>query len=194
MRLERFCGPEVAAVLGDLAALRVAVFRGWPYLYEGSPDYEADYLRPLTQTPHSLAVIARNGAGRAVGATTALPLAAEVPELQVPFHAHGFDVAGVYYLAESVVLPEYRGHGLGGQFFDEREVRARELGYRTAAFCAVQRPEGDPRRPAEYRAPEPLWARRGYTRRPDLRATLSWPDLGEQDSTPKPMTFWLREL
>ena len=37
-------GPDLDAALDDLARLRIAVFRDWPYIYEGSLDYERAYL------------------------------------------------------------------------------------------------------------------------------------------------------
>ena len=37
------------AALGDVAALRIAVFRDWPYLYDGDADYEARYLDTYAQ-------------------------------------------------------------------------------------------------------------------------------------------------
>ncbi|WP_449302542.1 hypothetical protein [Pseudoxanthomonas mexicana] len=36
-----FRGPEITPWLDDVARLRVAVFRDWPYLYEGDADYGA---------------------------------------------------------------------------------------------------------------------------------------------------------
>ena len=39
-----FRGPEITPWLDDVARLRLAVFRDWPYLYEGDADYERDYL------------------------------------------------------------------------------------------------------------------------------------------------------
>ena len=194
MQLERHTGQGVREVLQDLARLRVAVFREFPYLYEGTPEYEANYLRTYVNTPDSLAVIVRDE-GRAVGATTALPLAAETPELQAPFLDHGYDVNEVFYLAESVLLPEYRGRGLGVTFFHEREAHARRLGrFRLAAFCAVQRPDTHPRRPAEYQPLDAFWRKRGYEKHPELSTTLTWQDLDEHEATPKPMTFWLKTL
>ena len=37
-------GDGLLPYLDDLAALRIAVFREWPYLYEGNLGYEANYL------------------------------------------------------------------------------------------------------------------------------------------------------
>ncbi|WP_045233668.1 GNAT family N-acetyltransferase [Deinococcus pimensis] len=194
MRVETYVGEGLRDVLADLARLRVTVFREFPYLYDGSAEYEARYLETYLRTPESLAVIVRDGE-RVVGASTALPLEAETPELRAPFEARGMDVGSVFYLAESVLLPAWRGRGLGVRFFEEREAHARRLGrFDTAAFCAVERPANHPRRPAGYEPLDAFWRRRGYEKRPELATALSWRDLDEDAERPKPMTFWLRAL
>ncbi|NBO21620.1 MAG: GNAT family N-acetyltransferase, partial [Rhodobacteraceae bacterium] len=42
--LRALTGPAVAEVLDDVARLRIAVFRDWPYLYDGDLNYERRYL------------------------------------------------------------------------------------------------------------------------------------------------------
>ena len=41
---EALTGADVRTVLDDVARLRISVFRDFPYLYDGSLDYERDYL------------------------------------------------------------------------------------------------------------------------------------------------------
>jgi len=191
-------GAALSDAIPELSRLRVEVFRAFPYLYEGDPAYETRYLRGYLETPQSAVVLVRDlsrpPGQQVVGASSALPLAAELPELRAPWEVAGLDVGRVWYLAESVLLPEYRGQGIGVQFFRERERVGRELGFTLAAFCAVDRPDTHPRRPADFVPLDAFWTHRGYTRRPDLRALLSWQDLDETQESPKPMTFWLREL
>ena len=116
----------------------------------------------------------------------------EGPEFQEPFRRAGIDVGSVFYFGESIVLPEWRGRGLGRMFFDKREAHARRLGYPVTAFCAVDRPDGHPQRPAGYRPLDPFWHGRGYTKRPDLQARYPWKEIGEDRETPKTLTFWTR--
>ncbi|ACO45002.1 GNAT family N-acetyltransferase [Deinococcus deserti] len=186
-------GPGLQPYIADLARLRLKVFRDFPYLYAGSAEYEERYLQTYLDAPDSLVVVARDGA-EVVGASTALPLVQETPEIQAPFQASEFISEDILYLGESVLLPEYRGRGLGHAFFDHREAHARRLGLKVTAFCAVQRPSDHPRRPASYRPLNAFWAARGYTERPDLTTTLSWQDLDEDHETPKPMRFWVRRI
>ncbi len=186
-------GPELEAAIPELSRLRVAVFREFPYLYAGDPDYETRYLRSYLDAPDSLVVLVRD-AQQVVGASSALPLKGEQPVLRAPWEAAGLDVDRVWYLAESVLLPRYRGRGLGVRFFEERERRGRELGYDTASFCAVERPPDHPRRPDDYVPLDTFWGHRGYVRQPELVARLPWQDLDEAQESPKSMVFWTKAL
>ena len=40
IRVERLTGAALAAALPDVARLRIAVFRAYPYLYDGDAAYE----------------------------------------------------------------------------------------------------------------------------------------------------------
>ena len=184
-------GPDLEPWLADLGRLRIAVFREYPYLYDGDPAYEEEYLRVYVRSPRSRVVLLKHG-DRVVGATTCLPLEDEGEEFRAPFRGAGIDPATVLYLGESVILREYRGAGAGREFFRRREAHAHRLGLPITAFCAVDRPDDHPARPAGYRPLHAFWERLGYRRRPDLRTTISWKEVGEPEESPKTLTFWLR--
>lgn len=168
------------------------MFREYPYLYDGSLDYERDYLRIYQKTPDSLVVLVTDGGGNAVGATTCLPMRDEGPEFQEPFRKAGIDIGRVFYFGESIVLPEWRGRGLGKAFFDLREEHARRLGYDITAFCAVDRPADHPARPAGYCPLDGFWRSRGYEEQAGMRAEFSWKETGEERESPKSLTFWTK--
>lgn len=184
-------GAEILPYVDRLAELRIAVFREWPYLYEGSMEYERKYLARLAASPHGYVVLAKHGE-TVVGASTALPLTDAEPEFQKPFADAGLDPEDYFYFGESVLLPDYRGLGAGVKFFEEREAQAHFLGFPFSCFCAVVRPESHPERPADYRPLDRLWSRRGFKRQPELRATFAWPDLGGTEPTDKVLEFWIR--
>lgn len=187
-------GRDVAARLDDVARLRIEVFREFPYLYDGDLQYEARYLAPYAESADSVFVLACDH-GQVVGASTGLPLADEDEAFQTPFKSRGIAVDEVFYCAESVLLPRYRGRGLGSRFFDAREHHARALGrFAWTAFAAVDRDPDDPRRPPGYRSPETLWTKRGYVRQPGMTMALRWKEIGGQIETEKTLTFWLRPL
>lgn len=193
LRIEQLRGAQIAAQLDALAELRIAVFREWPYLYAGSLEYEKKYFETYLRSPRSLAILAWEGE-RCVGASTALPLADAEPAAQAPFHAAGMPIERIDYFGESVILRPWRGRGLGVKFFEMREWHALEYGLSTCAFCVVLRPDDHPARPADYVPNDAFWTHRGYRPVPGMQAQFEWPDLGETESTPKSMRFWMREL
>ena len=44
MEIRLLHGAAIAPYIDDLARLRLSVFREFPYLYDGTPEYEADHL------------------------------------------------------------------------------------------------------------------------------------------------------
>ncbi|MFB4393313.1 MULTISPECIES: GNAT family N-acetyltransferase [unclassified Pseudomonas] len=194
MEIRLLHGAAIAPYIDDLARLRLAVFREFPYLYDGTAEYEADYLSTYVRSERSLVVLALD-AGQVVGASTGLPLADETAAFQQPFLDQGRNPRKVYYFGESVLLPAYRGQGLGVRFFIEREAYAHKLGaFHYCAFCAVERPNGHPRRPADYKPLHGFWRNRGFLHQPSLRTSYTWRDLDEQEESPKTLSFWLKEL
>jgi len=186
-------GPDLLPVLDDVARLRIRVFNDWPYLYQGSLDYERDYLAAYAATPDAVCVVARAG-DEVVGASTGLPLLDDGPAFRQPFEAAGIDPARVFYFGESVLLPAWRGRGIGHAFFDAREAHARALGrFAMTAFCAVDRAGDDPRRPAGHRDNDVFWRRRGYARQPGMTMHLRWEEVGRGEVS-HPLTFWTRAL
>jgi GNAT superfamily N-acetyltransferase len=183
---------EIEPYIPVLAALRVTVFRDFPYLYDGSDAYERDYLSHYAASERAVVVLASD-AERVVGCSTGLPLCDADAEFRAPFERHGPDPATVFYFGESVLLPEYRGLGIGHRFFDAREAHAEALGFAVTAFCAVDRSPDDPRRPPNYRPLDDFWTRRGYVRQPGLQAHFCWKEIDREGEQPHRLTFWLRD-
>lgn len=181
------------AALDDVARLRIAVFRAWPYLYDGNVDYERRYLTTYRDSPNAILVGAFDE-GRLIGASTGTPMEEHGDEFGAAFAGTGLALEEIFYCAESVLLPDYRGRGLGHAFFDAREAHARRLGRTHSAFCRVVRPEDHPLHPAQYRPLDAFWRKRGYAPLEGAVAEYSWKDIGEAEETAKPMQFWIRKL
>lgn len=193
LRVVRFSGDEMRARLDDLARLRIIVFRDWPYLYEGSLEYERGYIERYARARTGTIAVALDGE-EIVGAATALALTEETEAVLAPFRAAGIDPEPIFYFGESVLLKPYRGQGIGVRFFEEREAAARAHGKRYACFCGVQRPADHPMRPADYVPLDAFWMHRGYTKRPELVSSFSWRDIGAETATAKPMVYWMKDL
>ncbi|MFY8047411.1 GNAT family N-acetyltransferase [Novosphingobium sp. B1] len=185
-------GGEIAAALDDLARLRINVFAAYPYLYDGDAAYEAQYIAEYAAAPGAVLVAAFDGA-RIVGAATAAPMMHQKAEFRAPFETRGIDTARLFYFGESVLLPAYRGQGIGHAFFDQREAQAKACGANAACFAAVVREDDHPARPADYTPLDAFWARRGYAVVPGLTTHLSWKEHGDEAEKVNMMQYWMRQ-
>ena len=194
VRVAPLTGKSMAGALDALARLRIAVFRDWPYLYDGTLEYEQTYLAKLAAARGAVIVAAYDGEA-IVGCATGAPMAEMEAEIAAPFKARGYDIDPLFYCGESVLLPAYRGRGLGHAFFDHREAQARALGgFTHAGFCAVVRPEDHPLRPKDYVPLDAFWRKRGYAKVDGLVTRFAWKDIDRSGETEKPMQFWMRAL
>lgn len=193
LRVVPLTGNALAQALPEVARLRITVFAEWPYLYDGDRDYEERYLQSYRDSETAIVVGAFDG-GTLVGASTGTPLTDHADDFAAAFAPTGIDLSNVFYCAESVLLPDYRGQGVGHRFFDEREAHARAYGFGKSCFCAVIRPEDHPSRPAGYRPLDAFWRARGYQPLDGVIAQFQWKDHAETGESAKPLQFWMLDL
>ena len=194
IRVETLTGAALQDALPALATLRINVFRVYPYLYDGTLDYEQRYLEKFRSTAGSVIVAAFDG-DKIVGCATASPLLGHADEFATPFKAAGFDPQSVFYFGESVLDPAYRGRGIGHKFFDHREAAARaQGGFSYLAFCGVVRPDDHPLKPKDYVPLDAFWTKRGFKMADGLVATFDWKDIDQPSETSKPMQFWIKKI
>jgi len=194
LRVESLTGAAVRAAIPELARLRVAVFRDWPYLYDGTLNYETAYLRRFASSDDAVVVAAYDG-DTVVGAATGAPLADHAEAFGKAFTDRGLDIQSTFYCGESVLLSDYRGHGLGHAFFDGREAHARALGrFESITFCGVVRPDDHPLKPGSYRPLDAFWMKRGYAKVEGLTGSFAWKDIDQDEETSKLMQFWMKAL
>lgn len=179
-----------------LAALRITVFRDFPYLYDGNVDYETDYLKSY-QHPDAIVVAVYDhqlDQQKLVGAATGSPLSIHDKAFAQPFIDKGHDIESIFYCGESVLLSDYRGQGIGHLFFDAREAKAKDLGKQWICFCSVIRDDKHPLRPTNYRPLDGFWQKRGYRKLDDVLAEFRWQDVGESTETTKSLQFWIKRI
>jgi GNAT superfamily N-acetyltransferase len=194
IRVVPLTGAGLTAALPALARLRIAVFRDFPYLYDGTLAYEQAYLAKFAAGPGAICVSAYDGE-EIVGASTGAPMAEHASEFAAPFAAKGYDIGRIFYCSESVLLKSHRGYGLGHAFFDEREAHAHRLGgFTHATFSSVVRPADHPLRPTDYQPLDAFWTKRGYAKADGLVGAYTWKDIDQDHETAKQMQFWIKAL
>ena len=92
----------MTAALPSLAALRIEVFRAWPYLYDGTLAYEQNYLQKFAASDGAVIVAAYDG-DDIVGVATAAPMVHHAAEFAAPFQTRGYDITKIFYFGESVL-------------------------------------------------------------------------------------------
>ena len=193
IRISTLSGSAIGPIIPDLARLRTVVFRDYPYLYDGDAAYEEWYLADFAKAPGAVVIAASDGE-TLVGAATASPMRSQKPEFSGPLAALGVAVEDLFYCGESVLLPDYRGHGLGHAFFDGREAAARAQGFSLIGFYAVIRPDDHPLKPKAYSPLHGFWGKRGYAPLAGAVATFPWKEVGQAAEADHPMQFWMRRI
>lgn len=185
---------DLEDALPALAHLRISVFSAYPYLYAGTSEYELDYLRTFAKARDAVIVAAIAQDKSIVGCATGSAISDHHEGFAKPLEDAGIDLASTFYFGESVLLPEWRGNGIGHRFFDAREQHARAGKYKRACFCAVSRLDTHPQRPVNYTPLDNFWHGRGYVMNPEISASFEWPETPEGPSLPHLMRFWFKDL
>lgn len=187
-------GREARAYTQALAQLRIKIFRDYPYLYEGSLEYEREYLEVYFSSQESSAILCFDG-DQLVGASTVIPLRDEMPSIKKPFLDQGHNLDDYVYFGESILEPHYRGQGIGKKFFELRKECASHIRDACwAVFCAVIRQEDKYPRPTNYSPLNDFWKKQGFEEWTGMKCSLSWKCLGEAKESTHELQFWKHKL
>lgn len=193
VQFKKLISSEIANYLEDIAKLRIQVFRDYPYLYDGDINYESRYLQTYIESQSSMIVIAMDEK-KVVGASSCLSMVDEWDDFKSTFIQNKIDPKDVFYFGESVLLPNYRGKGIGKNFFKIREQHARDINQalKYTAFCAVDRGGDHPLKPENYIPLDGFWKSMGYKKQNHLIAKTSWKDVDKSEEDLKSLVFWLK--
>lgn len=193
VKIKTLRGRAIIPYIHKIAALRIAIFREYPYLYEGNMSYEERYLLMYSRTEDAMLVIAENN-DEVVGVITGLPLTESMEEIKGLFIEKNIPAERIFYLGEIILLPEYRSKNIGYMMYQQFEKAVEEMEfYEKIALCEVLRTENDLRKPLDYKSLNSFWNRQGYIKHPDLIADFSWKEIGAVEETKHPMVFWIKD-
>lgn len=178
----------------QLAQLRIKVFKHYPYLYDGSLEYEREYLQSYFNCRHSRIILCFDGE-KVVGASTVIPLENETENIKKPFIEKGLTISDYVYFGESVLEPQYRGQGIGKKFFELRKNWSYQLQDASwAVFCAVIRSEEKHPQPTNYSPLNSFWIKQGFQEWTGMKCSLSWKCVGEALDSVHELQFWRHQL
>lgn len=183
-------GSEIQHYIDQLGRFRIQIFREYPYLYDGSIEYERTYLERYSRSPKSLLLMLQDALG-IVGACTGIPLADEDPEFQNAFA--GENKEEVYCIGEVMLRADSRGKKLGSRLMSTALGLIDSNQFKKISLCTVDRGLSHPREPLGYSPPDYLWKKYGFEKSGNLIAYLDWKDMGQDVETRKPLNIWFRQ-
>jgi GNAT superfamily N-acetyltransferase len=191
--IESVTGGVIRDILPDLVNLRLTIFREYPYLYAGEEADELRYLAHYGTTDDGMVLLARHE-GKTIGAITGIPLSAEDDALVRPFRERGDGAGGCYYVGEALLLPGWRGEGVGSRLLDALIHTVSGWGrYRRLACATIHRNPHDPRQPAGHIPIDGFCFRHGFVRHPELAALIPWREIDGRVLSHE-LVFWMRTL
>lgn len=193
LKIVDMTGDELTQHLNDVARLRLKVFADFPYLYDGTLEYEQWYLEKFAAIDGAIVVACFDGE-EIVGVATGSPMAGQMSEFSSPLEQAGYDCAEIFYCGESVLLSDYRGHGIGHEFFNHREAQAQKLGLKKSCFLSVKREADHLLRPSGYSPLDPFWRKRGYEPLENVTAHFLWKEHSEPAELDHELQYWMRDL
>ena len=182
-------GLEIENHIDDLGRFRMEIFREYPYLYDGSIEYERVYLSRYSRNPESLLLILQDDRG-ILGACTGMPLTSEDIGFQNTFVGENKDE--IYYIGEIMLRADSRGQGLGSSLLSTALSLIDLTRFKKVSLCTVDRGLNHPRRPVNYCPPDYLWEKYGFVKSSNHLAYLGWKDIGHEIETDKPMNIWFK--
>jgi hypothetical protein len=189
IKIRTLIGPGIKTYLQSIAKVRQLVLSEIPYLQLGGPESDLKYLKRLSLSKDSIAVLVFDGT-KVIGASTGMPFVEELPEFQEPFIKLGLSIEEYYYFSFSALLKPYRSRGLAHHFFDLREEHVRHLKrFTKICFASPILPKGLVR-PTEQTNLETFWQKRGYVKHPEI--TCRYPILDHHFVIS--LKFWIKDL
>ncbi len=180
-----------------------AVYSEYPYLYtaEGKDYVYKYYLDSLENSPAAKVICAFDQeTKKLVGFATGIRMSDYKAEhYKKPFIEKGIDLQSVYYIADLVLLPEYRGQGLELEMCEALEDEARQdPTYKSIAYLLIDEADRTKHlKPQETKLYKPyfapFWERRGYASS-DIGFVTQFEIVGETDDTCHKMTYLTKSL
>jgi len=189
-------GSDITAWIPEIARLRMEVFKDFPYYYDGTMDYEVQYLSRYGQSPDAFIFLVRDPKEQVlIGMTSCNRLLHEDDVFKKPLVAFGLNPERTFYFGESILLKEYRRRKLGHLFFEKREEFSRSFNnIETLCFCAIDTSTFPPERNYDQSALYALWDKQQFKKIENLSVMLSWKTHFETIESEKKCDFWLKKL
>lgn len=192
-------GEDILDKVRDIALFRIKYFKDYPYLYEGSLEYEEEYLCEYSKDQKSLVITIHNKEKKIVGVSTSIPLISSakiVTTAKDLFLSSGLNPSNFFYYGEIILDYSIRQKGLSRKIYNLQDMHAHRLGYRSIAIATVIRDGEDSLGQRSRIFADPLWTALGF-KKTDILFSYNWPTIfpdGSIQNTDNKMVYWVKHL
>lgn len=166
----------------------------WPYIYEGDIETEKNYLKVYAESEDAILVLAKEE-DHAIGIAMGSPVKDSMEQIQKVFKENQVPMGNSYYLADLILLKEYRKRGIGLKMVQDFECAVKNLqDYEWIYFCEILRDDNDPRKPSDYRSLDSFWESFGYEMVPHWHTSIDWLEIGGGEKKSHSMRFRKKRL
>ena len=186
-------GQEILPYKEAVADVGLAVFREYPYFFEGTVSEYLDYLLMGANSKHSLFVIAEQD-NQVIGVIWGVPVVDYTLDMIHMFSTHGIEPSKLFYLSGLTVLRDYRGRDVGYILYRKFENEVKKQGiYPLLTYCEVIQ-SSDRASPIDYVGLDSYASRIGFVKHPELMCYWSWREVDSLQIKEHPMVFWIKNL
>lgn len=171
--------------IGMLAQMRITYFREYPYLYEGTTEYEINYLEEYKEKALDAYLIQAFDEGQLVGILTGCAFTSDIGVVRDGarlFKTDRFPIEQYYYIGEAIIIPEYQNQKILPRLLYRLVNEVKKLNkYQSLCFLTVVRQDNDSQKPLDYRSTDNLWEKLGC-QRAGVKASFEWPTIMDDNS------------
>lgn len=187
-------GEEARDYLEELASMRISFFRAFPYLYDGTIEYEKQYLEKYFKSENSHIVIAFENS-QIIGFCSSIPLLKEEPAIQNPLISKNEPLEDYLYIGEIILSEKYRGQGIARKLFEIQELYAKKNGFSKAMLITVNREVNDNNKPLNYKDLDSVWKTFGYQKLKNDFVEMCWPRVDKKgENLCNKLSIWIKNL
>lgn len=191
LTLSTLSGSEARKYFQQIASMRINMFKGYPYFYEGSFDCEKEYLESYFNSTHSKVLLVLKDE-QIVGFSTSIPLK-EMEVVRSAFSKKQIDTSQYLYIGETLIEEPFRTPELLRKISEFHEAQAKNTGYSRLVCMVVKRDHSHPLRPANYRALEPVQDL-GYKLLEEIEVKQKWERTDTHQREENCLDIWTKPI